>query len=195
LEVGYCLPYILRKARDRGWICTGMDINVARVSERGIEIIKDDFETHNFKFRRYDLILMNHVVEHLKDVRASIRKLWKIMRPEALVFIASPDAGLTSKTGLIYWGGFDLRCRLIFSAESFDFLMRQQGFKTIMLRSNEGARFGHQNDFHGIWQRPFYDEPYIGGYDEGIDFEKVRKHIDEMRRKKGNEKVNSNSGS
>lgn len=184
IEVGYCLPYILRKARDRGFICTGMDLHMARSSERGIEIIRDDFETHEFKFRKYDIIIMIHVIEHLKDFRAAIKKIWNILRPEGVVFIASPDAGLYSKTGLVYWGGWDLRCRTMFSMDSFNFLMEQQGFANIMLRRNEGARFGHNNDFHGIWQRPYYDEPYIGGYDMGLDFEKIKEHIKNVQEKK-----------
>jgi len=166
LEVGYCMPYILRKARDRGWICTGMDLHVARSSERGIEIIEDNFEDHNFKYRKY---------------------------AEGVIFISSPDVGLMSKIGMTYWGNFDLRCRLMFSKECFDREMQRIGLKTILLRSNESRRFGHYNDFHGIWQKPFYDEPYIGGYDMGIDFDKVKKHIEEVRGKKENEKRTSNS--
>jgi len=93
---------------------------------------------------------------------------------------------------MTYWGGFDLRCRLIFSKERFNIEMERIGFRNILLRSNEGKRFGHYNDFHGIWQKPYYDEPYIGGYDMGIDFEKVKKHIDTVKGKK-DEKENDNS--
>ena len=181
LEVGFALPYVLRKARDRGWIATGMDLHVARKSERGIEIIEDDFETHDFKERKYDLIWVSHVLEHFKDWKLAIEKVFKLLRPEGIVFISSPDVSLISKTGVITWGHWDTRHKTLFSANTFNQEIQKIGFKSILLRTNEGPRHVSQNDFHGIWQKPFYDEPYIGGYDQGYDFDEIKKMLREKK--------------
>ena len=49
----------------------------------------------------------------------------------------------------------------------------------------------HYNDFHGVWQRPFYDEPYIGGYDDGIDFDKIKENIEKMKKEEKSNGIKS----
>ena len=181
LEIGPTLPYVLRKARDRGWIVTGMDLHVARKSERGIEIIEDDFETHDFKERKYDLIWASHVLEHFKDWKMAIEKIWALLRPEGIAFISSPDVSLISKTGVISWGHWDARHKVMFRKDCFNQEMEKVGFNNILLRTNEAPRHVSKNDFHGIWKKPFYDEPYIGGYDQGYDFDEIKKMLKEKR--------------
>jgi SAM-dependent methyltransferase len=183
LEVGYALPYILRLARDRGFICTGMDKHVARHSERGIECIEDDFEEHEFKHRKYDLIWFGEVIQQFKDPIKAMQKAWSLLRPEGVVFVSSPEVSLISKTGMLQWGHWDLRNHIMFTGERFKTEMERIGFKTILLRQNESKRFFSMNEFHYIGQRSYYDEPYIGGYDEGLDFDAIKKQIKEAQEK------------
>jgi len=195
LEIGFTLPYVLREARDRGWIVTGMDLNVARKSERAIEIIEDDFESHNFKMRKYDLIWASHVVEHFKDWKKAIEKIFSLLRPEGIAFISSPDVSLISKIGVINWGHWDTRHKVMFRKDCFNQEMIKVGFQNILLRTNEAPRHVSQNDFHGIWKKPFYDEPYIGGYDQGYDFDEIKKVLNEKTEEEKNSGYSPHSNS
>jgi len=181
LEIGYRWPFIMRIAKDRGWIVTGIEKSPKKKKENGIELIHDDFMNYNFGVRKFDLIWMNHVIEHIKDWYKCLMKIHELLRPEGIVFISSPDANLLDEYGMddFLWG--DASHRIIFSSDKFKSEMERFAFNTIMIRSNKSQRFPGHCDFHGIWQKSYYDEPYIGGYDKGIDFGDMFKKVQEKK--------------
>lgn len=46
----------------------------------------------------YDVIVVNHVLEHVEDDAAAIRELYRVVRPDGFVFLSVPDPARTPAT-------------------------------------------------------------------------------------------------
>jgi predicted SAM-dependent methyltransferase len=177
LEVGYGFnPYIMRYARDRGWVCTGIEVDPKKSKEKGIELIKGDFTDP----RKFDLILMCHVFEHFRQWQYALMKAHELLRPEGVLFITSPDASLLNEYGMKQFTWGDASHRILFSNQAFTREVERLMFQRILIRTNKSHRFPGYMDFHAVFQKVYYDEPYIGGYDWGIDMEKMMKEAHGM---------------
>ncbi len=81
--------------------------------------------------RRYDFIIMSHVIEHIeKDEIIETIKLIRenLMKPGAVLYAAVPNA--QSNTGC-YWAYEDFTHTTLFTAESLIFVMKLAGFGDI----------------------------------------------------------------
>ncbi len=58
----------------------------------GIEVITSTLD--NFKGRKkYDLIIISAVMEHLTDIRSSVIKMYSLLNKNGMIYICVPDAG------------------------------------------------------------------------------------------------------
>jgi len=179
LEIGYYMPFVMREARDRGWIVTGLDLKPLKKNERDIQILQGEFLQYDFGVRKFDLIWMNHLIEHIENWWQVLMKIHELLRPEGVAFISSPDASLLDETGIEEFAWGDASHRILFHRLTFAEQMKIFKFNQILLLGNKSARYPGWFDFHGIWQKSYYDEPYIGGYDRGIDFQELFDKVQE----------------
>ena len=65
---------------------------VAQLREQGIEAHVGDDQSLSqiFEPDSVDLILLNHVIEHVPDDGAALREIWRVCRPGAKVAVATP---------------------------------------------------------------------------------------------------------
>lgn len=98
------------------------------------------FETN----RKFDLILMLNLVEHVASPLAVLQKAESLLNPGGVIVIKTPntqswDARLYRKT---YWGGLHCpRHWVIFSEKSFRILLRSTGLEIKKLYYTQGAPF------------------------------------------------------
>ena len=105
LDVGCGRGGLLRAARDRGWRPTGCDVDpetVRRIAERhDLEIHAGELADLPLADRSFDVVAMNHVLEHLKDPGPAIDRVQSLLRPGGLLFVALPNIeGLSSRLKL-----------------------------------------------------------------------------------------------
>jgi 2-polyprenyl-3-methyl-5-hydroxy-6-metoxy-1,4-benzoquinol methylase len=94
LDVGCGLGYFLKVGMDRGWSVTGIDLSnqsVNFVKEHGIDAIQGDFIETDFENQKFDVVNMHEVLEHLADPISVIKKAKRILKPNGLVCILSPN--------------------------------------------------------------------------------------------------------
>lgn len=99
LEIGCGDGSFLSVARERGWKTTGVDSDPqaaqAALKKYGIVVQVGRIEDCDFPREHFDLIVMNHVIEHVLDPAALLSACAAILRREGRVLLVTPNsAGL-----------------------------------------------------------------------------------------------------
>jgi SAM-dependent methyltransferase len=94
--------------------------------------------------KKYDLVLMLNLIEHVSDPLAVLQKASSLLSPNGIILIKTPntrcwDARLFKKT---YWGGLHApRHWVIFSEKSFRQLVSATSLRIDRLKYTQGAAF------------------------------------------------------
>jgi SAM-dependent methyltransferase len=115
------------------WNFAGIEFNdkVAQVGRnRGHEIYTETIETCNFGERKFDLIIMNHLIEHVGDPALTVSKAADLLKEGGYLIGETPNN--RSFDFLIfkkYWGGLHVpRHTFIFNSTSLRQLLLKSGF-------------------------------------------------------------------
>jgi SAM-dependent methyltransferase len=105
---------------------------------KGHQVIHGMFETASIPRASFDFVYSSHVIEHVADPGAFLRKVQAILKPGGLFFCETPnigsiDARLLSRLGI--WGGFHFpRHWTFFTPESLRQLGESAGLKVLEVR-------------------------------------------------------------
>lgn len=87
-----------------------------------IKVVTADLKSFNTR-KRFNLVILNNVLEHLWDVRGSIRKIKSLLSNDGHLYIAVPDAGNFYKKFDEPFGEFSTEHINFFSIESLHYLL------------------------------------------------------------------------
>jgi SAM-dependent methyltransferase len=96
LDIGCGDGSFVAFAQSLGWDATGIDPDPAAVAtarRRGIPADLGDLEAHGYPTGKFDLIVMNHVIEHVHDPRRLLQECRRILAVGGRVLITTPNAG------------------------------------------------------------------------------------------------------
>lgn len=135
-EVGFGDCSFLKYAMLFGWAVCGIDINC---KEERSYLKRKDFSTYTPK-EKYNMVVMWDVIEHTLDPRGFIRKAHKMLLPNGVLVIATPDiSGLLNKLAdFLFKLGIKHPIKRLYVPEHVGYfsewtltkLMREEGFKT-----------------------------------------------------------------
>ena len=133
---------IFRRHAPPDWELCGIEFSesaAANARAKGYEVLQGDLmdiDTDAWK-GRFDLIIMQQVIEHLHEPRAAVRKAWNLIRPGGILSIETPctdawDARLFRRR---HWGGYHLpRHFYLFTRKSLARLLTENGYEVISSR-------------------------------------------------------------
>jgi 2-polyprenyl-3-methyl-5-hydroxy-6-metoxy-1,4-benzoquinol methylase len=136
LDVGCGSGGFLSLAREAGWQVEGIDpdgeaVKTARardldVRHGGVELL-EEFHDH------YDVITLNHVIEHVHDPAALLDRLYRALKPGGLLSLETPnlDSLGANRYGRNWRGLEPPRHLTIFDAGALRGLLDKTGFKDI----------------------------------------------------------------
>ena len=142
VDIGCGAGAILRRLRETGWRgqLRGVEPNpevAARVSKAlslpvdvaPVEALPDDA-------RGAGLIVLRHVIEHVRDPRAVMHLLHGAVAPDGLIYVATPDRrALAERVFGRYWFGYDPPRHLYaFTREGVHGLLAASGFSVVAER-------------------------------------------------------------
>ena len=147
LDVGFTLPVIIEKLKEKGWISTGIDLIKN-------DYITDDFMTFEFK-EKFDCILMGHVLESLSDPIAALEKAFDMIDDMGCLVLTTPCPELIRKTGPREFGHFaNYKEKHVFLPRNVIKAVADRcGFTELLYIRNECRRFTMWNDAHFIFQK------------------------------------------
>lgn len=98
---------------------------------KGFEVWSGDLTTAEIPSGYFDIVYLSHVIEHLNDPKATLKKIFNILKPDGKVIIITPNLGsLAAKVFGTYWFGLDTpRHLFLFTPKILSRLLTDVGFK------------------------------------------------------------------
>lgn len=135
--------------RERGWDVLGIDtdagaLNAAR--RRGLPVYASLADLPPAS--EIDVVLLRHVVEHIRDPAAFLRSLLPHLSDEASLVIVTPNCNSAGRRILKkYWRGYDAPRHLqVFSPGGLALLIHRSGYRVIQLRTGESSPGGMHSE-------------------------------------------------
>jgi len=124
--------------------------------KKGHKIIKDYFEKAKLPENYFDLVILNHVLEHLDNPTAVLAKVHKLLKPNGILFVDVPNAGgLGSKILGKHWPYLlPLEHKHQFTKESLTKLLKDNGFRILYWESRSGI-FEYANPLKELGRKRF----------------------------------------
>lgn len=111
LDYGCGGGFLLREASGRGWRATGFDIGQAALRacrEQGLNVTGD---LDSLRPGSFDALVLNHVIEHVEDPPALLRRLAPLLAPGGRLLLEAPNVN-SLRARLSAWPGLSRRLGL-----------------------------------------------------------------------------------
>jgi predicted SAM-dependent methyltransferase len=158
-----------------GWEVNGVEPNpmaseYAR-NELGLNVITGFLEDVEYPEEYFDVITLWHVLEHLSDPSRTLRRIHKLLKPDGLLVITTPN--LNSFDAQIFghcWIGYELpRHYYVFSLETLNDILQKAGFKLLGVRYIYGSHAAFMSSLR-FWLRGQRFSPGMQSVIESIIF-------------------------
>jgi 2-polyprenyl-3-methyl-5-hydroxy-6-metoxy-1,4-benzoquinol methylase len=170
LDLGCGSGLFVKLAAENNWeYCVGVDANSLYSDQysdnTGVQFLNTSFDELRASDlgANYDCITMWNVLEHIYDVRKSVKELKALLRPDGLVFIMVPNSkSLATQTIRALSPTFNWKHVSHFTPESLDKLFSDSGFEKCFMETAISEIINIKSYMSGYY-------PYYGyGDPEGI---------------------------
>ncbi|MBI4058748.1 class I SAM-dependent methyltransferase [Candidatus Microgenomates bacterium] len=156
LEVGSSTGLILSLLKESGWEVLGIEPSHTAASnarEKGIATLNTTFENAKLPPRSFDLVIFNHVLEHLTDPVKTLQKTNKVLRKKGLVFIDVPNfASFSARVERETWRYILPKEHLWhFTPTALFMLLQKAGFKVLYWETHSGI-WDYGNPLQELWE-------------------------------------------
>jgi 2-polyprenyl-3-methyl-5-hydroxy-6-metoxy-1,4-benzoquinol methylase len=134
LDVGCGTGYFLSVCKKNGWHVNGVEVNErarSKTEKRIGQLIYPSLDVLEASGKRFDVITLWHVFEHLHDITSSFAQLKRLLKPSGLLIMALPNP--LSADAAHYkacWAAYDVPRHLShFSPLSVGILVAKHGLK------------------------------------------------------------------
>jgi SAM-dependent methyltransferase len=147
LDVGCGIGTELRVARDRGWHATGIELAAASLGvarDDGLDVIGEPLGQVPLPPASFDLVTVNHALEHIPHVRPVLDEIRRVLRPGGWLFVSVPNLGAWQhRFGLDRLGGlaFSDDHYLFFTPAALRRLLATDGFAVVELGTHRWLDF------------------------------------------------------
>lgn len=155
LEIGCSTGLLLSLLKQKDWDVKGVEISTKAAEiakKRGLTIYTAPFEQLEIN-EKFDLVILNHTLEHLNDPYLILEKINKLLTPRGMLFLDLPNFGSLSVK--IYGQNWPMLLpdehRWHFNLESLSILFKSCGFKIEFVERASGI-WDLANPAEGIWQ-------------------------------------------
>jgi 2-polyprenyl-3-methyl-5-hydroxy-6-metoxy-1,4-benzoquinol methylase len=118
-----------------GWECYGVELSKAAVDvavNRGLDVKHSQHLWEaNYLSESFDIIRINHVLEHLYDPVRTLAEVWRVLKPTGRVLVATPNiSGIHARIFGQYWYQLDSpRHIALYSIYALKMLMAMTGLR------------------------------------------------------------------
>lgn len=156
LEVGSSTGIFLSLLKQQGWEVQGIEPSKPAASaaqKRKIPTIVATFENADILQNSFDLIIFNHVLEHMANPREVLQKANAILKKDGLIFIDAPNfGGLSARIlGSSWQYILPKEHRWHFTPQALSLLLEKAGFKMLYCETHSGV-WSYGNPAKELWQ-------------------------------------------
>jgi len=137
LDVGASWGKYIKAMRDRlNFKVVGVEPNSAMCAEgkrRGLDLRAGELLAQKFPDQSFDILVMNHVIEHLSSPRKEVREIFRILRPGGLALLRTPNEDTPERHFFgRAWLAYEFpRHLILFNRETLSRLLEKEGFEVI----------------------------------------------------------------
>ena len=158
LEIGCSTGTMLDILKEKGCETWGIEPSGSadRAEQKGHRVIKNVFEKAIFPKDYFNLIILNHTLEHMDNPKLILKKINTLLKDRGIVFIDVPNFGsLSSKLLGKKWPYLlPLEHKSQFTKESLTKLLKDNGFKVLYWESRSGI-FEYANPLKELGRKRF----------------------------------------
>lgn len=137
--------------QERGWQVEGLDFdpNAVRVARSiGLDVHCGALEERNLAADSFDVVTLNHVIEHVPDPVGLLRECRRILKPDGKLVLATPNTGSLGHSYLkADWRGLEPPRHLhLFSRPAMERLLSAAGFYQVCVNTLNS---------HYVWKHSF----------------------------------------
>lgn len=168
LDVGCGNSSFMEVAAERGWNCTGIEFNskgLEIAKAKGLKVTNTDIYSPFFEDKKFDLITLWEVLEHVCDPRAMLQRVNYLLNPKGLVFILVPNRdSLINRMLREKSNSFTGHCHVnFFNAKLLKNLLKDEGFNALSWETLISELGNIRNYLN-------YENAYYGEPGEDTDF-------------------------
>lgn len=146
LDVGCGNGSFMQVARGCGWDVVGIDPDpkaVAHALGQGLRVIQGDIEHFEGASEIFNVITLNHVIEHLHDPVAVLKACYRLLKPGGSLWLETPNVdSLGHRRYLKNWRGLETpRHLVLFNQKSLTKALADAGFSGGASRSRPNPLF------------------------------------------------------
>lgn len=97
LDVGCALGDCVQIAKNRGWDAYGIELSsfaVSKAKKKKLKVFQGTLESAKLPSGvKFDVVMMQDVIEHVRQPIAELRRIRKMLKPGGIVFLVTPDIG------------------------------------------------------------------------------------------------------
>lgn len=134
LDIGANIGLLLNQARNKGFEVEGIEFSKTAI-EYGrktfnLKYYEKDIFSLNLKAENYDVVTMNHVLEHIEDVKKFLSEVHRILKPGGIMVVALPNfASISARVLKSRWASLQPQEHIwYFTPKSFAKLLQTQRF-------------------------------------------------------------------
>ncbi|MDO8536027.1 MAG: class I SAM-dependent methyltransferase [Candidatus Omnitrophota bacterium] len=133
LDVGCATGFLLDEARKGGWEAHGVELSKWCVDYAkkilSLDIFCGELKDAHFKDGFFDAIVLNDVIEHLPDPKNALKEIRRLMKPDGIICINTPDIdSLVSRLLRARWWGINQAHLFYFTKETLFKMLNSAGF-------------------------------------------------------------------
>ena len=138
LDVGCGDGMFAQRLKLWGFDVTGCEwdpIAAGRAISGGINVITKDFMKAEFPESYFDVVTMNHVLEHFSNPQAAVHKARKILKDGGRLIVVVPNASALSRFVFReFWFNWEIPRHLFhFTSDTLKNLTMNEGFETVVI--------------------------------------------------------------
>lgn len=141
LDIGSSTGNLLEIFLDDQWECWGVEPSESyKLQNKKIHAINMNFEKAKLNENYFDVVIMNHTLEHVANPDLVIKKIYKILKKDGIIFIDVPNFGSLSSIILKENWPFLLphEHSYHFTKKSLSSLLKSHDFKIIYSETRSG---------------------------------------------------------
>lgn len=144
LDIGCMHGHLVRALADLGVRASGVELDegaVAVCQRTGLDVTRGSLEECNIsETRRFDVVVLSHVLEHIRDVSSTLRQVQRLLTSFGQIVVVVPNSrARTARLSGRYWGYWQVPIHVHhFNETSMRVLAAQSGMHVTLMRS-QGA--------------------------------------------------------
>lgn len=137
LDVGCAFGYLLEEAKECGFDAYGVEISgvSAGVAQKkfGSKVFRGELSDANFPNKFFSVVVLSDLLEHVTDPLSFMCEVKRIMKPDGVALIVTPDTGSLSRglMGRRNWFHYKKEHLFYFNIRSLAELTQRAGFTII----------------------------------------------------------------